>query len=117
MTEWESKKLHYELWDELAHNPGMVKCETKIIHNLPYHILFDCFACEIAGIDFYQSPICGNCPIDWLSVSKKIACTSVTGDGLYELWANATDKYDRDECIRLAILIRDAKWHFEKEEK
>lgn len=74
ITESDAKKLHYELWDWLSHNPSKSKHDWPKFYkdgeatNLYYEVAICpfCFACYIGlerdNINF--EGICCNCPLE-----------------------------------------------------
>ena len=66
------KKLHRELWQWLADNPGMEK-EDWPGWDREGEAMNDCFACEAAGL-YNKDPLlsdCRKCPVDWGYVNSK----------------------------------------------
>lgn len=125
---------HIAMWNEIAENPELEKWET-VTHS-KYPTRNSCYACEEAGfsdelddgtdtvaISSHRMPICRNCPINWLSLSKP----PKTGDApcqwigsLYNEWYELTalygDIYESNynermkRVSRIAAKIRDIEW-------
>ena len=76
MTEEEAKKLHYELWDWLSHNPSKDKKqwpgfydEKGNANELYWMMCYNafCFACYIGeqiNMDGGTGSACRNCPLE-----------------------------------------------------
>lgn len=109
-TKAQLKKLHRELWQWLADNPGAEKWDWPRFDEMKAVPVFECFACEAAG-RFYGRPdpdfSCGKCPCEWgvpHKPEREATCTS-SAKSIYVRWRNTHNGKLR---TKYALQVRDA---------
>jgi hypothetical protein len=110
-TKAQLKKLHRELWQWLADNPGKAKNEWPRWNRVK-EATNDCFACEVAGNTNWTAT-CPRCPADWGYDNARARKTSSDGywavceydKSPYLKWRNTLNKKLR---TKYALQVRDA---------